>query len=97
MPSLQDKVSTAQSAKQAKQGVARLDSWGEFYCPRTEGWTPVQERNDIWPGPQHMDSRLCLGVAARFREAVRADPAFADTKLPAFTGEALKEEQMHIR
>lgn len=57
----------------------------------------MQERDDIWSGPQHFHSHLCLGVAARFREAVRADPAFADTELPAFTGEALKEEQMHIR
>ena len=38
-----------------------------------------------------------LGAAARFREAIRNDPAFADTLLPAFTEEQLDKERNHIR
>lgn len=38
-----------------------------------------------------------MEVAARFKAAVKADPAFADTELPAFTPKALDQECVHVR
>ena len=78
--------------------MSRLDSWGEFYCPRTAGWTPVQMHDHILPPtPHHVSSRLCLGVAARFKKAVQSNPAFAATELPPFTIQEMKTERDRFR
>lgn len=78
---------------QAKKTKARLDSWGEFRCPETGGWTPV-------PGTTlaESDSYWCsLGVAEFARDTIKLTAAFADTQLPAFDGTKLKDWQDAVR
>ncbi|EIE27099.1 hypothetical protein COCSUDRAFT_38856 [Coccomyxa subellipsoidea C-169] len=80
-------------ARTARKDMALLDSWGEFLCPVTGGRTPVKSRSlamrdDYWRS---------LAVAARFRDAVRQDPAFAETEMPTFTDQQLQEELSHVR
>ncbi|EIE27110.1 hypothetical protein COCSUDRAFT_38864 [Coccomyxa subellipsoidea C-169] len=79
--------------KKTRRVKARLDSWGEFCCTNTAGWSPVQSaplatRKTYWP---------TLGVALRFKEAIKRDPAFADTELPAFTELELIEACATVR
>ncbi|EIE22026.1 hypothetical protein COCSUDRAFT_56459 [Coccomyxa subellipsoidea C-169] len=93
-PSLPFTVSTFQAhVNQGKQCKARLDSWGEFPCAHTGGWTPVPSISLALPDT-YWD---CLGISAHFKAAIKRDPAFAATELPAFTEVALKEARMHVR
>lgn len=65
------------------------------------GWTT--EANSTAPTREVGDhGAVCCnwsskGVAARFKAAVKADPASADTELPAFTAKALDQECVHVR
>lgn len=88
-----DSDSRCMDSLQAKRMKAQLDSWGDFRCSQTGGWTPVQSiplavQNNYWS---------CLGMVARLKEAIRLDPAFADTKLPAYTKKEVAEAMNHVR
>lgn len=49
---------------------------------------PLATRKNYWP---------TLGVALRFKEAFKRDPAFTDTELPAFTEPELIEACATVR
>ncbi len=79
-------------AMQAKKTKARLDSWGEFRC-ESGGWSPVQDvplalNNHYWGS---------LGVAARFKDAIKRDPAFAIAQFPTLTEQQIEKELVHVR
>ncbi|EIE27105.1 hypothetical protein COCSUDRAFT_38860 [Coccomyxa subellipsoidea C-169] len=78
--------------KTAKKTKARLDSWGEFRC-ESGGWSPVQDvplalNNHYWGS---------LGVAARFKDAIKRDPAFAIAQFPTLTEQQIEKELVHVR
>lgn len=86
-------VSLSEHPTQARKDKALLDSWGEFKCSNTGGWTPVDSENLAWK-----DHFWCsLGVATRLKAAIKLNPAFANTRLPAFTEEELQQELIHVR
>ena len=78
---------------QARRMKAQLDSWGNFPCSQTGGSTPVQSI----PLAAQYNYWSCLGMVARLKEAIRLDPALADTNLPAYTRQEIAEAMDHVR
>jgi hypothetical protein len=79
---------------QAKSIKARLDSWGEFRCPNTGGWTPV---DNITLAADESNYWCSLGVAAQLRDAISRFQAFADTGLRGFTTHHLEKARKYVR
>ncbi|KAK9916178.1 hypothetical protein WJX75_009745 [Coccomyxa subellipsoidea] len=77
----------------ARRMKAQLDSWGNFPCSQTGGSTPVQSI----PLAAQYNYWSCLGMVARLKEAIRLDPALADTNLPAYTRQEIAEAMDHVR
>ncbi|KAK9915776.1 hypothetical protein WJX75_004020 [Coccomyxa subellipsoidea] len=77
----------------AMEAKALLDSWGEFRCTTTGGWTPLRCKLQAIK-EEYLRS---LVMAMRFKKAVRHNPDFANTELPAFTQKKLDLEVAHFR
>ncbi|KAK9915752.1 hypothetical protein WJX75_003637 [Coccomyxa subellipsoidea] len=80
--------------EKAKSIKARLDSWGEFRCPNTGGWTPV---DNITLAADESNYWCSLGVAAQLRDAISRYQAFADTGLRGFTTHHLEKARKYVR
>ena len=78
---------------QARKCMALLGSWGEFRCPHTAVWTPLENTSLGRPG----EYWLTLGVAAWLKDEIRGNPAFADTELAAFTEQQLEADLVYVR
>lgn len=78
---------------QAMEAKALLDSWGEFRCTTTGGWTLLRCKLQAIK-EEYLRS---LVMAMRFKKAVRHNPDFANTELPAFTQKQLDLEVAHFR
>jgi hypothetical protein len=78
---------------QAMKCKSLLDSWGEFRCSSTGGWTPVYSKT-LAMKEEYWRSQV---TAIRFKVDVKHDPAFADEELSAFTPQQLDATLENLR